>query len=428
MTPERRRLLDRIAHTVGTPCYVYFAEAMRRRFDVLAGVFGGRLGISYAVKSNPNGDLLKAIRDKVETLDISSIGEADRAIAAGYPADMLTFSGPAKRYAELSRAVELGVGEMVCESTWEMDTLNQLAAAAGRRVPVFVRINPSDMPRKFGVNMAGKPSQFGIDEEDLDRALDHLNGLENLQPAGFHIYSGTNCLDEAAIAENFDILIDLFTRAARSSGIEPRKLIFGSGFGIPYLPDEQELDIERLAALITPKIDALREVPQLLGARTVLEMGRWLVGPDGYLLTSVINEKTSRGTEIRMCDAGFNNHLGACGMMGTIIRRNWRFWKVSDGVDDSTREYLLVGPLCTTIDMLANRIELPPLARGDVLAIGMSGAYGLTASPTRFISHPEPHEVVVEGEGEDPVLHMSQSAGVSAIASHEVRLSQAAPA
>lgn len=401
MDDHRRTILRDLALARGTPCYVYFASGVRARFERLAAAFGGRFGVSFAVKSNPNGALLRSIREEVETLDVSSIGEVERALAAGYPASLLTFSGPAKRPQELERALALGVGEMVCESLWEAETLNRLAAAGSHRVPVLVRINPLRMPRGFGVNMAGRPSQFGIDEEQLEAALDRFRQLANLELKGFHIYSGTNCLDAEAIAENFEIFIDLFARASRHHGFAPEKLVFGAGFGIPYVAGDAPLDIMRVAELVNPRIDAMRENPQLRDARCVLEMGRWLVGPEGYFLTSVINEKSSRGTEIRMCDAGFNNHLAACGMMGTIIRRNWPFFRVSDGPEAPRREYLLVGPLCTTIDMLASGIELPPLRRGDVLAIEMSGAYGLTASPTRFISHPEAREYLVE-DGERP--------------------------
>ena len=111
------------------------------------------------------------------------------------------------------------------------------------------------------------------------------------------------------------------------------------------------------------------------------------------LLSSVVAEKSSRGAELRLCDAGFNNHLAACGMMGSVFRRNWRIYNISRP-EAAAATYTLNGPLCTTIDVIATDIELPELRVGDVIAIENSGAYGLTASPTRFISHPEPREVM----------------------------------
>jgi diaminopimelate decarboxylase len=402
--PENRAVLAEATARYGTPAYVYFMDRVRARFDVLQEAFDGLFGVSYAVKCNPNHAVLEGIRDKVETLDCSSIGEVERALAAGYSADHLTFSGPAKREAELARAVEVEVAEMVCESLWEMETLNRMAAAAGKTVTVFPRINPARMPRNFGVNMAGRASQFGIDEEDLDSVLDALPRLEHLRFGGFHIYSGTNSLSAEAIAENFAIFAELFTRFARSHDLTPNKLIFGSGFGIPYLHDDEPLDIGALAKLIKPIIAEMRTEPRLADARLSLEMGRWLIGSEGVFLTSVINEKDSRGTAIRMCDAGFNAHLSACGMMGTVIRRNWRIWKVSEPSDAPLETYTLVGPLCTTIDAIASKIQLPRLFRGDVIAIEASGAYGFTASPTQFISQPVPREIVVEGPCDSPAV------------------------
>ena len=128
-----------------------------------------------------------------------------------------------------------------------------------------------------------------------------------------------------------------------------------------------------------------------------LELGRWLVGPYGWLISRVIAAKESRGVAIRACDAGFNNHLAACGLMGSIFRRNWRYQNLSNP-DGPIQVYTLVGPLCTTIDRLAADLELPEIHIGNLIAVEGSGAYGLTASPNRFISHPEPREVIIDGD------------------------------
>jgi len=379
---------------MGTPLYVYDVDAVRARLALLREVFGSQFGLSFAIKSNPNLALLTALAPLVDSFDVSSFAEVERAIAAGCEVERITFCGPGKRPEEVRRAVKLGIGALVVESLHEARLADGFAGELGLRQTVLLRINPATSPRAFGVNMSGKPSQFGIDEEEMEAAIDALAALANVDLVGFHIYSGSNSLSVEGLAENFAILTDIFRRAVAHWGGRPRKLVFGAGFGVPYLPDDQELDIAALAGQVLPQIAALRAVPALAATRMELELGRWLVGPCGWLLSSIIGAKASRGTEIRICDAGFNNHLAAYGMMGSVIRRNWRIANLSNPEGDAER-YTVVGPLCTTIDTLASKLELPMMSIGDIIAIENSGAYGMTSSPTRFISHPEPREAML---------------------------------
>ncbi len=394
------------AAAFGTPLYVYDADALVERFNRLKQLFGRHFGVSYSIKANPNIELLRVMLPHVVTFDASSFKEVERALRAGCPAEKITFSGPTKRAGEVRGSISVGLGELVLESIAEARFADQCAAERGVRQPVLIRINPAKGPKRFGVNFSGRASQFGVDEEDLDQAIDALRALPHLELIGFHIYSGTNSLDAEAIAENFSIFVRLFRHACAYADIRPKKLIFGSGFGLPYGAQDPALDIEAVAAATLPMIDALKADARFADAECVLEMGRWLIGPVGFLLTGVVGEKASRGVAYRLCDAGFNNHLAACGMMGTVIRRNWRLKNVSRP-NGQMRKYTLVGPLCTSIDVLATDIELPELEIGDVLAIENSGAYGLTASPTRFISHPEPAEVMLQG---DRIVDVTESA------------------
>lgn len=394
-----REALLAAARRLGTPLYVYDMDMVRARLALLRDAFGGRFGISFAVKANPNVALLAGLAPLVDSFDVGAFAEVERAVAAGMDPARLTFCGPGKREEEIRRAVRIGVGELVVESLHEARLADRFAGALDTRQTVLLRINPATSPRAFGVNMSGKPSQFGVDEEEMAAAIDALAALPNLDLAGFHIYSGSNSLAAEALAENFGILTDLFRRAVAHWGAKwggrPRKLIFGAGFGVPYLPDDRELDIAALAGEVLPGIAALQAEPAFAEARLELELGRWLVGPCGWLLSSIIGAKASRGTEIRICDAGFNNHLAAYGMMGSVIRRNWCIANLSNPGGETGR-YTVVGPLCTTIDTLATKLDLPAVSIGDVIAIENSGAYGLTASPTRFISHPEPREALIE--------------------------------
>jgi len=419
MTELQDRLL-RIAQCFGTPAYVYDVELIAERAAFLESCFSGLLEVSYAVKANPNVELLRRILPHVATLDVSSYGEVRRALAAGCAPERLTFSGPAKRPAEIHGAVCAGVGELVLESWTEAERADQAAAELGRRQPVLVRINPVARPRRVGVSFSGRASQFGFDEEVLEETLDRLAGLRHLDLAGFHIFSGVNSLDPEAIAENFQINVELFRRACAHARLAPRKLVFGSGFGLPYAEADAPLDIEAVARGVRPLIAELKAEPPFARAACMLELGRWLVGPAGWLLTSVVSEKASRGVEFRACDAGFNNHLAAFGMMGTVIRRNWRLANLSNPAGEA-RPYTLVGPLCTSIDVLATEVSLPAVRLGDVIAVENSGAYGLTASPTRFISHPEPAELLLDGaqviDASEPATPLARTPAEPAIAS-----------
>ncbi|MBF0622080.1 MAG: type III PLP-dependent enzyme [Magnetococcales bacterium] len=405
-------VLNTVAKQFGTPCYVYFQDTLNDRIKALKTALGDLFEVSYAVKSNPNRTLIRHLLDRVDTLDVSSSGELERAVEQGWSGDRLTFSGPAKRRFELVSAITNRCGEVVCESADELAELDQLAGEAGQVMTVLLRINPLTVPKQFGVRMAGKPSQFGIDEEQVDAVLDRFDVFSNLRLKGFHIYSGTNSLNAEGIAENIAIMGELFIRFSERHDLHPEKLIFGSGFGIPYHDNDVPLDLDDLAGRIRQAIQPVATHPRLKNAVRALEMGRYLIGPSGYFLTSVIRKKQSRGTDIALCDGGFNNHIAAFGMLGMVIRRNYPIFKVRGSIKPAEdTDMMLTGPLCTTIDILSQRITLPALSTGDVLGISSSGAYGLTASPEAFIGHPAAREILVTGmaEGKPVVTDISHS-------------------
>ncbi len=393
-------VLQTVARDFGTPAYVYFVDQIRDRVAAVRAAFGNRFQLSFAVKCNPNHGLLRRLRGVVDLLDVSSGGEVRRALGAGWDPARISFTGPGKTEAELRVALDRGIGEIVVESVDEAELLNGLAAAASRRARVLVRIAPARVPRGFGLSMSGKPSQFGIDEEDLDAAVHVVTGLTHLELVGFHIYSGSQCLNADAIVENYAIFVDLFRRACHTHGVRPRTLIFGAGLGIPYHETDVPLDLAAVASKTNPLLDELTRDAAFAATTLVLETGRYLVGEAGIYLTRVIRTKRSRGVDIAICDGGMHHHLAAAGHLGTLIQRNYRMHKVAAAPAEVVAEsYTLVGPLCTTIDTIGRQVKLPRLAAGDLIAIESSGAYGATVSPIHFISHPPPREVLVETVG-----------------------------
>jgi diaminopimelate decarboxylase len=377
------------AAAFGTPAYVYLEDRIVERLAALEGAFGAWFGLSFAVKSNPNAHLLKWLHGRVPYLDVSSGGEFAKALEAGWDAGALSFTGPGKRDAELRATIGAGLGELVVESLDEARRADGIARMLGLRQDVLVRIAPDRVPKGFGDQMAGRPSPFGVDVEVAAETLAEIMALPGLRVAGLHIYSGTQCLKPAAIAENWRIFMGIFGDLCDGAGLCPETLVFGSGLGIPYHPGDEALDLGLIAEQIGGELDIfLNRYP---GVKAVLELGRHLVGEAGFFVTRVVGIKESRGTRIVICDGGMNAHLAASGHFGMVLRRAYAMHVVGGlGPEEKVD---VVGPLCTSIDRLGTGVVLPRLEPGDLIAIHASGAYGPSASPVGFISHPQPIEI-----------------------------------
>lgn len=393
-----RQLAD-AADRFGTPAYIYAADTIEARLAHLRAHLGRWFAVSYAVKSNPNPALLDWMRERLDYLDISSGGELGLSRQAGWDPARISFTGPAKQEFELRDAVDCHLGELVLESLREARLANAIAAEAGRVQPVLIRIAPDRVPKGFGDQMAGRPSPFGIDVEDAAEILPQIAALPNLRIIGLHIYSGTQSLKPEAICENWRIFMRVFADTCAALDLHPQKLIFGAGLGIPYHPGDQALDLAGIAAEIGPDLDAFRADPRFAGTKLVLELGRYLVGPAGWFVTRVVSVKQSRGSRIAICDGGLNANLAASGNFGMVLRRNYVIHRIG-GDEAGTRpeeKHDISGPLCTSIDKLGGGVLLPRLDEGDLIAIDACGAYGPTASPLYFISHPLPRELMLTG-------------------------------
>lgn len=386
--------LGRAADRHGTPSYVYFTDPIAQRIEELRRAFGGRLALSYAVKCNPNPALLGWLNDRIDLLDISSIGEFRLAVAAGWNPVLISFTGPAKRDFEIEEAIRGDIGLLVIESLREARIANAVAKSLNCVQRVLIRIAPDYVPKGFGDQMAGRPGPFGIDLADAPDALQQIMAMPGLRLAGLHIYSGTQCLKPDAIVENYRSFLRIFAELCDAHDVTPDNLILGSGLGIAYHDGDSPLDLAAVAAGILPDLDRFRAQPRFANTQLALELGRYLVAEAGYFLTRVVSIKQSCGTRIAICDGGMNNHLPASGLFGMVMRRNYVMHRVGGGEDRQKVD--ISGPLCTSIDRLGSGVELPRLAEGDVIAIHNSGAYGLTASPIHFISHAPPAELLVE--------------------------------
>jgi diaminopimelate decarboxylase len=258
---------------------------------------------------------------------------------------------------------------------------------------VAVRVNPDFELKSSGMKMGGGPKQFGIDAERVPALLTHMKTLP-VEFFGFHIFSGSQNLKAESIIEAQTKTFELARRLAAHAPAPVQLLNLGGGFGIPYFPGEQPLDLaavgENLAALMP---DARRDFPQ---AEFVIELGRFFVGEAGVYVSRVVERKESRGQLFLVMDGGLHHHLAASGNFGQVIRKNYPVL-VGNRVEPEgePQPASAVGPLCTPLDVLGDKMNLGHAQEGDLIVVFQSGAYGLTASPVAFLGHPAPVEVLI---------------------------------
>jgi diaminopimelate decarboxylase len=374
----------------GRPFYVYDRSVMTRKVAELRATLPSSVHLHYAMKANPLPAVVSHMHTLVDGFDVASVAEMEVALEAGVAPEAISFAGPGKSEVELRRAAQAGITLNV-ESLREIDFLAALSGARSP-TPIAIRVNPDFELKTSGMKMGGGPKQFGIDAERVPDVLRHLAGLP-LEFRGFHIFSGSQNLRAESIVEAQQKSLALAIELSRHASAPVRSLNLGGGFGIPYFPGEQQLDLapiaENLRTLAARSRDALPE------AELVIELGRYLVGESGVYCCQVIDRKVSRGQVYLVTNGGLHHHLAASGNFGQVLRKNYPVL-IANHVQGSSREVAsVVGPLCTPLDLLADRMEMARADVGDWVAVLQSGAYGYTASPLGFLSHPGPVEITV---------------------------------
>ncbi|MCM8596881.1 pyridoxal-dependent decarboxylase, exosortase A system-associated [Accumulibacter sp.] len=384
--------LSRLAARVGqTPFYAYERRLLDERVGTLRTVLPKALKLHYAIKANPMPALVGHMARLVDGLDVASGGELKVALDAGADPREISFAGPGKRLGELRQAVAAGILVNV-ESFGEVSSLAAIGDETGLTPRVAVRVNPDFELKSSGMKMGGGARQFGVDAEQVPQLLAEI-AATGLAFEGFHLFAGSQNLRPEAIVEAQARSYELAARLAELAPAPVRFLNLGGGFGIPYFPGEQPLDLgpigDNLAGIVER---ASRELPE---AELVVELGRFLVGEAGVYVTRVIDRKVSRGQTFLVCDGGLHQHLAASGNFGQVIRKNYPL-VIGNRMSPAKREVVsVVGPLCTPLDLLAERMEMAEADVGDLVVIFQSGAYGLTASPQAFLGHPPCVEVLV---------------------------------
>ncbi len=384
--------LPRLAHRVGqTPFYAYDRRVMTDRIQTLKNLFPADISFHYAMKANPMPAVVQHMSRLTDGLDVASLREMRTALDTGIAPQKISFAGPGKADSELKAAIAAGV-IINMESENELERIAGIGEALGIRPRVAIRVNPDFQLKSSGMTMAGGSKPFGIDAERVPALLARVGELD-LDFMGFHIFSGSQNLKAESIIEAQNHTFKLAVELARHAPSGIRWLNIGGGFGIPYFPGEKRLDLDPIADNLDKLIREYR--PQLPDTEIVLELGRYLVGEAGVYVCEVVDVKESRGQRFAVTNGGLHHHLAASGNFGQVIRKNYPVAIGNKAGVPAARAVNVVGPLCTPLDILADKHELPEVEVGDLIVVFQSGAYGYTASPRDFLSHQEPVEILV---------------------------------
>lgn len=385
--------LHALADTHGTPYFLYDVDVIRARIAGLRSLLDGLVEIYFAVKANPNLELLRGLRDEAEGLDISSVGELEQALVAGYEADRLSFAGPGKSNEELGRSIEAGVGSISVESLRELESCVAIAKRLNRKANVVLRVNPARLNRNFGLKMGGKPIQFGIDQEELPEAVHAIaNGAPHLAFKGVHVYAGSQCFEPAGIVEGAQDTFQIVRSIEATSTLVCGTVNLGGGFGVAHGSEGREVDVEAMARLLVPVLREFRSSVSVK-RRVIFELGRYLASDAGVYVTRVISSKSTRGKSFFIVDGGLHHHLAAAGTFGAALRSNFPIRNLTHPQAPAAN-CSIAGPSCNPTDLLAVDVELPQPTIGDLIAVLRSGSYGFTASPLLFLGRPTAVELV----------------------------------
>ena len=385
--------LTRLAEQIGsTPFYAYDRKLISERVARLRAELPVDIHLHYAIKANPMPSVVQHLGTLVDGYDVASMGELRTVLDTAMPPDKISFAGPGKTEKALREAAQAGI-VVNLESEREMEILARVGTTLGVRPKVAVRVNPDFKLKSSGMKMGGGPKQFGVDAERVPDMLKRMKALP-LEFYGFHIFSGSQNLRAESIMEAQRKTFELAHRLAADAPSPVKLLNLGGGFGIPYFRGEQPFDLHAVGSHLGELMpEARKHFPD---AEFVIELGRYLVGEAGIYVTRVIERKISRGQVFLITDGGLHHHLAASGNFGQVIRKNYPVMVGNRIVPEGEAELAsVVGPLCTPLDVLADKMPLGHAQEGDLIVVFQSGAYGLTASPTAFLSHPEPAEVLV---------------------------------
>ncbi|MDC9826447.1 diaminopimelate decarboxylase [Devosia sp. ZB163] len=376
--------LTELAGKVGTPFYVYSAATLRRHVQMMRDAFKGiDTLVAYAMKANSNQAVIKLIASEGAGADVVSGGELERAIAAGVPANRIVFSGVGKTFAEMRRALEVGIKCFNLESEPELERLSDVAVSMGMTAPVSVRINPDvDAGTHKKISTGKAENKFGIPFARAREVYARIASLPGVRAVGVDMHIGSQITDMTPFDNAFALLAEL-VRDLKAAGHDIRHADVGGGLGIPYHHDEDAPPAPPAYAEI------VRKHIGPLGVSLVLEPGRLIVGNAGILVTKVEYVKEGGKTFV-IVDAAMNDLIRP-----TLYEAHHDIQPV---VHSNLPQIVadVVGPVCETGDFIAQDRRMEGVKEGDLLAVMSAGAYGAVMAST-YNSRPLVPEVLVDG-------------------------------
>ncbi len=380
-----------------TPFYAYDRQLIINRVMQLTNILPKEISLHYAIKANPYPSLVQMMSEQVSGFDVASKKEMLLAIQTGMPAQNISFAGPGKTIEDIEAAIIAGVTLHV-ESSGEIAKVKLAAIQLKLKANIAIRVNPKFELKSSGMKMSGGAKPFGIDEEQIPQILKDL-ALEQINLRGFHIFAGSQNLNADAIIsaqqQTFALAEHLVELTSQITETKIDYLNIGGGFGVPYFANEQALDVSVIADNLQALIKQYKTL--VTGLELILELGRYLVAEAGIYVCKIIDKKVSRGTTYLVCDGGLHHHLANSGNFGQVIRKNYPvvIGNKLNSAETEQEQVNIVGPLCTPLDILADKVMLPKTSIGDYVVVFQSGAYGASASPKDFLSQPQVSEVLL---------------------------------
>jgi len=375
--------LPEIARGAGTPTYVYSHAALERAYRELDEAFGNLDHlVCYAVKANGNLAVLRALSSFGAGADIVSGGELYRAMRAGFDPKKVVFAGVGKTDEEIMS----GLGERILlfnvESASELEHLERLAARHGKQTRVSLRVNPDvDAGTHDHVATGRAFDKFGIPVDEALTLVGRMDDYPHVDLIGVHQHIGSQITKLDPFVESIEKTAGLVEELKRR-GFDIKYFNIGGGLGIRYNDEETP----------TPKdlINAIRPSLEATGTKILCEMGRYVAGNAGALVTGVVYRKRSGEKDFIVADAGMNDLLRP-----SLYDAYHEVRSVQE--DGSVANADLVGPVCESGDYLARDRELPDAREGDLLAVMSAGAYGFSMA-SNYNSRRRPAEVLVRGD------------------------------